>query len=85
MQPPTIPNENQQIHQGGPPPDGPQKEAILRELESILSSHFFRTSNRSKQFLSYVVQHTLDGSDERMYSTRSARLVKRCFSPIDDP
>jgi hypothetical protein len=88
MQPPTIPNENQQSHQGGPPPDGPQKEAILRELESILSSPFFRTSNRSKQFLSYVVQHTLDGSHEPLKErTIGAKLFQRPagYSTGDDP
>ena len=88
MQPPTIPNENQQIHQGGPPPDGPQKEAILRELESILSSPFFRTSNRSKQFLSYVVQHILDGSHEPLKErTIGAKLFQRPagYSTGDDP
>src|SRR5271170_7789447 len=88
MQPPTIPNENQQIHQGGPPPDGPQKEAILRELESILSSPFFRTSNRSKQFLSYVVQHTLEGSHEPLKErTIGAKLFQRPagYSTGDDP
>jgi hypothetical protein len=88
MQPPTIPNENQQIHQGAPPPDGPQKEAILRELESILSSPFFRTSNRSKQFLSYVVQHTLDGSHEPLKErTIGTKLFQRPagYSTGDDP
>jgi hypothetical protein len=88
MQPPTIPNENQQIHQGAPPPDGPQKETILRELESILSSPFFRTSNRSKQFLSYVVQHTLDGSHEPLKErTIGAKLFQRPagYSTGDDP
>jgi hypothetical protein len=88
MQPPTISNENQQITQGTPPPDGPQKEAILRELESILSSHFFRTSNRSKQFLSYVVQHTLDGSHEPLKErTIGAKLFQRPagYSTGDDP
>jgi hypothetical protein len=88
MQPPTIPNENQQIHPGTPPPDGPQKEAILRELESILSSSFFRTSNRSKQFLSYVVQHTLDGSHEPLKErTIGAKLFQRPagYSTGDDP
>ena len=88
MQPPTIPNENQQIHQGGPPPDGSQKEAILRELESILSSPFFRTSNRSKQFLSYVVQHTLEGSQEPLKErTIGAKLFQRPagYSTGDDP
>jgi hypothetical protein len=88
MQPPTAPNENPQIHQGAPPPDGPQKEAILRELESILSSPFFRTSNRSKQFLSYVVQHTLEDSHEPLKErTIGAKLFQRPagYSTGDDP
>ncbi len=38
--------------------------AILQELDNILASPPFRNSNRSKQFLSYVVQHRLDGHDE---------------------
>jgi hypothetical protein len=88
MQPPTIPNENPQIQHGGVPPDGTQKEAILRELESILSSPFFRTSNRSKQFLSYVVQHTLEGSHEPLKErTIGAKLFQRPagYSTGDDP
>src|SRR6202020_606719 len=63
MNSPTFPNGDPQIH-GGPVVDGPEKAAVLRELESILSSPFFRTSNRSKQFLAYVVQHTLEGNQE---------------------
>jgi hypothetical protein len=88
MQPPTIPNENRQIHPGVPPPDGTQKEAILRELESILGSPFFRTSNRSKQFLSYVVQHTLEASQEPLKErTIGAKLFQRPagYSTGDDP
>jgi hypothetical protein len=88
MQPPTAPNENPQIHPGVPPPDGPQKEAILRELESILSSPFFRTSNRSKQFLSYVVQHTLEDRHEPLKErTIGAKLFQRPagYSTGDDP
>jgi hypothetical protein len=88
MQPPTAPNENQQIHPGVPPPDGLHKEAILRELDSILSSSFFRTSNRSKQFLSYVVQHTLEGSQEPLKErTIGAKLFQRPagYSTGDDP
>jgi hypothetical protein len=38
--------------------------AILQELDNILASPPFRNSSRSKQFLSYVVQHRLDGHDE---------------------
>jgi hypothetical protein len=40
------------------------KTAILQELDNILASPPFRNSSRSKQFLSYVVQHRLDGHDE---------------------
>jgi hypothetical protein len=40
------------------------RSAILQELGNILSSPPFRNSSRSKQFLSYVVQHRLDGHDE---------------------
>ncbi len=64
------------------------KEAVLRELESILSSPFFRTSNRSKQFLTYVVQHTLEGSHEPLKErTIGAKLFQRPagYSTGDDP
>ena len=40
------------------------KTAVLKELENVLASPPFRNSSRSKQFLSYVVQHKLDGHDE---------------------
>jgi hypothetical protein len=41
-----------------------ERAAILAELRSILESQPFRNSPRSKQFLSYVVQHKLEGRDE---------------------
>ena len=41
-----------------------EKAAILGELRNILDSQPFRNSVRSKQFLSYVVRHKLDGRDE---------------------
>src|ERR1700678_4348839 len=47
-----------------PIPEGIDKSAILQELDDILASPPFRNSSRSKQFLSYVVQHRLDGHDE---------------------
>jgi hypothetical protein len=40
------------------------KPTILQELDNILASPPFRNSSRSKQFLSYVVQHRLDGHEE---------------------
>jgi hypothetical protein len=88
MESSILRNGNSQIHSGGPPADGPDKEAVLRELESILSSPFFRTSNRSKQFLSYVVQHTLDGNHEPLKErTLGAKLFQRPagYSTGDDP
>jgi hypothetical protein len=68
--------------------DGAEKEAVLRELESILSSPFFRTSNRSKQFLAYVVQHRLEGNHEPLKErTIGAKLFQRPagYSTGDDP
>src|SRR6202161_3490383 len=40
------------------------KSAILQELGNILASPSFRNSSRSKQFLSYVIQHKLEGHHE---------------------
>ena len=85
MNSPTFPDGNPQVHGTV---DGPEKEAVLRELESILSSPFFRTSNRSKQFLAYVVQHTLDGNHEPLKErTIGAKLFQRPvgYATGDDP
>jgi hypothetical protein len=63
----TVPAESITIagSQTGRSPIGEmEKSEVLRELETILSSPPFRSSSRSKQFLSYVVQHRLDGHDE---------------------
>jgi hypothetical protein len=82
MHSPIVPNGNPQ------PPSGPDKEAILRELESILRSPFFRTSNRCKQFLSYVVQHTLEGNPEPLKERMiGAKLFQRPagYATGDDP
>jgi hypothetical protein len=38
-----------------------QRPAVLRELENILNSQGFRASKRCHEFLSYVVNQTLDG------------------------
>jgi hypothetical protein len=40
------------------------KAVILRELEKILESPPFRGSSRRKEFLSYVVHHSLEGRHE---------------------
>lgn len=39
---------------------------VLQELESILSSPYFKSADRCKQFLRYVVQSKLDGHTERL-------------------
>ena len=41
-----------------------QKATIRHELQNILDSRPFRNSARSKQFLSYVVEHKLEGREE---------------------
>jgi hypothetical protein len=64
------------------------KSAILQELDNILASPPFRNSSRSKQFLSYVVQHRLDGH-EKLLKERSigADLFHRPadYATGDDP
>jgi len=52
------------VPQAHPSVPDTEKATILRELRNILSSQPFRNSVRSKQFLSYVVQHKLEGRDE---------------------
>jgi hypothetical protein len=68
--------------------EGPAKEAVLRELESILNSPFFRTSKRSKEFLAFVVEHTLAGTHEplkeRMIGTKVFQRPAS-YSTGDDP
>ncbi len=48
-------------HKEAAPITKAQRAAIVRELESILTSKVFRASKRSQQFLSYVVNQTLEG------------------------
>src|SRR6202007_2395226 len=77
---------NPQIHGG--PTDGAEKEAVLRELESILSSPFFRTSKRSKRCLADMVQRTLEGKHEPLKERPiGAKLFQRPtgYSTGDDP
>lgn len=46
------------------PVEDERKQQIVRELDNILESRFFRNAGRCKQFLRYVVQHKLEGSSE---------------------
>jgi hypothetical protein len=59
------PHEHEISPQG---PDGTEakRDAVLRELERVLASRFFRNAMRSKQFLEYVVRHRLDGQTEQL-------------------
>ncbi len=43
-----------------------RREAVLRELDRVVSSRFFRSTVRSKQFLDYVVRHSLDGHPDQL-------------------
>lgn len=40
------------------------REAVWDALNRVLSSHEFRTSKRSQDFLRYIVEHTLNGQAE---------------------
>ncbi len=42
------------------------REVVLRELENILASHYFQHAGRCKQFLRYVVEHKLEGHQEKL-------------------
>jgi hypothetical protein len=46
--------------------NGEMRNAVLLEVEKILSSPFFRNAARSKQFLQFVVQHQLAGHSEQL-------------------
>src|ERR1700683_5402761 len=62
----TVKNEPGAAHPGSLSLDEKAKQVILLELERILESPPFRTSSRSKQFLSYVVLNTLNGHVENL-------------------
>src|SRR6202011_2269426 len=65
-----------------------EQAAVLRELDAILRSSFFRTSSRGKQFLAYVVRHKLKGQDELLKErTIGTELFQRPvdYATGDDP
>jgi hypothetical protein len=49
-----------------PEHDGKSRPIVLHELENVLSSRHFKSADRSKQFLQYVVLNKLDGHTERL-------------------
>jgi hypothetical protein len=65
-----------------------QKATILRELHNVLESRPFRNSARSKQFLSYVVEHKLEGRDEFLKERNIGTEIfqrKAGYATGDDP
>lgn len=56
--------EPQAPHATLPPEDNEAAAVVLRELDKILDSPPFRGSSRRKDFLSYVVRHSLEGHHE---------------------
>ena len=64
------------------------KTKVLQELEVVLNSPAFRQSNRSRQFLSFVVRHKLEGREDVLKErTIGAELFDRKadYSTGDDP
>jgi hypothetical protein len=43
-----------------------ERAIVLQELEQILTSRYFKSADRSKQFLRFVVLNKLDGHTERL-------------------
>jgi hypothetical protein len=68
--------------------DEVERTEVLRELDAILNSPVFQPSKRCQQFLSYVVQHRLEGNDERLKErTIGVDLFQRPagYATGDDP
>ena len=66
MKPLVEPPSGREAAHPGPELEEASREAILRELESILASHYFLHAGRCKQFLRYVVEHRLAGQQEKL-------------------
>jgi hypothetical protein len=68
--------------------DEVERASVLRELDAILNSPVFQSSKRCQQFLSYVVQHRLEGNQERLKErTIGVDLFQRPagYATGDDP
>lgn len=72
-----------------PPEIGlPDRQSALQELDHILSSRHFRSADRCKQFLRYVVLSKLDGHTERLKErTIGTEIFQRPpgYATGDDP
>ena len=58
--------KNSEAHEGFPGDELSSRQGVLQELDNILSSRNFRSADRCKQFLRYVVLSKLDGQTERL-------------------
>jgi adenylate cyclase len=67
---------------------GPSAEAILQQLQKILSSPDFSPSERSREFLRYVVEETISGNADRIKAYSVALEVfhrDETFDAQNDP
>jgi hypothetical protein len=60
----TVPPSHEAPGSASAPEDPRRTEAVLQELDRILTSRFFRSAGRSRQFLQFVVRHKLEGHAE---------------------
>src|SRR5216683_421844 len=66
---------------------GISEDSIREELHRVLSSHEFRSSKRSQDFLRYVIEHTLSGhADMLKERTIGIEVFGRStsYEPSDD-
>ncbi len=66
MKPLVEPPPSRETAHPQPEMEEVSREGVLRELESILASHYFQHAGRCKQFLRYVVEHKLEGHQEKL-------------------
>ncbi len=68
--------------------DSRKAEAVLQELSRIVTSRYFRSAGRSRQFLQYVVEQKLAGHVERLKErTIGTEVFQRSpdYATGDDP
>lgn len=62
----AVPAQNRPDPQDGPDSAVVDQATVLRELDNIVSSPFFKSASRCKEFLNYVVLNKLEGRTERL-------------------
>src|ERR1039458_5333310 len=84
---PRIPLRQADMAFGNATPELGKRELVLRELNQILESSFFRKAARSTQFLRYVVEYALDNSAPLKERTIGVELFerRRDYATGDDP